>query len=258
MPWELLQRLLVELAHQSYSGWLALHNYNEPLANPRLLDELALVRDLLPNCKPSIFTNGDFVSVGLVRELAGVGVQYLRITRYPRMSQVSLPSDAADIGGWLQKTGLDRVAAFSFDDARQGSAAVGSVYGMRVEVIAPNISTYNSRGGTTITQLERHRETPCAFTVNSAAIDFRGQLKMCCNVYPDNVAHAIYVVGSVQDQSFADLWSGPRMHSWRSAHAKADWSQSAICQNCTHFLPEQRAVFGVASGKTDIEDPHDE
>jgi len=46
MDWTLFRRIVDELGALDYGGWLAFHNYNEPLANPRLHAELGLLRGL--------------------------------------------------------------------------------------------------------------------------------------------------------------------------------------------------------------------
>jgi hypothetical protein len=58
MPWPLLAKVAAELGEAGFVGFFALHNYNEPLANPRLHDELALLRAAAPEARPAIYTNG--------------------------------------------------------------------------------------------------------------------------------------------------------------------------------------------------------
>jgi hypothetical protein len=50
-----------ELGDAGFAGFVALHNYNEPLANPRLPAELDLLRAAAPQARPAIYTNGDLL-----------------------------------------------------------------------------------------------------------------------------------------------------------------------------------------------------
>jgi hypothetical protein len=116
--------------------------------------------------------------------------------------------------------------------------------GTRIEVISPDIlGTYNSRGGsvTVLPDLAARRTEPCRMTATTAAIDYRGQFKMCCCVYPEpGSGHDQYVVGSRRDSSFAALWWSAQMERYRAAHAAADWSGSPACATCRQQLPETR------------------
>jgi radical SAM protein with 4Fe4S-binding SPASM domain len=78
-------------------------------------------------------------------------------------------------------------------------------------------------------------------TATSLSIDYRGMVKMCCNVIPDSAAgHGQYVVGSAAEASLADLWGHPSMQEWRARHARADWLASPACRTCVQALPETR------------------
>ncbi|MBT3192872.1 MAG: radical SAM protein [Verrucomicrobia bacterium] len=248
MPWDLLERIIQELKHDGYTGWLALHNFNEPLANPRLVSELDLVHDQLPACRPSIFSNGDFLSACSVNALADLGVVYLRVTLYPdRMADDPMAGDASRIGRWLRDRGMTGLCKWERRPARQGPAAVGSVGEMDIEVITPDIARYNWRGGTVPLASKADRTKPCRMTSHSASIDYRGRLKMCCNVYPEAAGHASYIVGSLSHQTFRALWLSPAMTLFRSAHLAADWSMSSICRRCNHELPDEDAQPGAPS-----------
>lgn len=242
MDWSLFTKIVAELASLDYAGWLANHNYNEPLLNPRLFAELEQVRQVLPCVKPAIYSNGDVLREPMLVRLLESGVRYLRVTRYPRHAETA-PTFAA-LRTWASRAG---VLGWAWEErtVRQGLALVCRVGEANIEVIAPNIlGTYNNRGGTVtgLPLLVTQRREPCWMTATSASIDFRGRMKMCCCVYVDDPAHAGYVVGDLADASFAELWGGAQMSAYRTAHAQADWSLSEACRTCTQPLPETRQV----------------
>lgn len=237
MPWDLFERLILQLADHRFSGWIALHNYNEPLANPRLVTELAFIAGRLRHSKPSIFTNGDLLNSEMVRALCNAGVSYLRVMRYPPLSQAMAAQSDHQIADWLDHKNILTICDWKVCPVRQGCAAFGEIQQMKIEVIVPNISLYNWRGGTTSIPLGCERTLPCSLTTRSAAIDFAGRLKMCCNVYPEAPDHANYVIGSLNTHSFAELWESSVMEKFRYAHVRSDWSVSPICSRCTQTLP---------------------
>ncbi len=241
MDWSLFTRIIEQLVDVDYGGFLAFHNYNEPLLSGRILDEVRHVKAQLRQAKPAIYTNGDVLDASLFGRLLDAGVAYLRVTRYPRRADT--PPSYAAIKAWLHQKGLADAVPWTFGPVRQGLAATYEVGTVKIEVIAPRIlNAYNNRGGsvTMLPLLVKPRTDPCFMTATSAVIDYRGHMKMCCCVYPEMSGHDQYIVGDLNTDTFAELWSGPQMKAWRDAHACADWSLSPACASCTQPLPETR------------------
>jgi hypothetical protein len=240
MDWSLFAKIVDELGSLAYSGWLANHNYNEPLLNPRVFTELNYVRTNLPKAKPAIYTNGDVLRESMLARLLDYGIRYLRVTRYPHRADTPATFDA--LHAWTKRAGL---TAWRWEERaiRQGLALVHEIGEVKIEVIGPNIlGAYNTRGGliTKLPMLTTRRTEPCWMTATSASIDFRGLMKMCCCVYPEAAEHASYVIGKLLDTSFANLWTSEQMTNYRAAHARADWSLSPVCRSCVQPLPETR------------------
>jgi radical SAM protein with 4Fe4S-binding SPASM domain len=240
MLWPLLEKVATELGEAGFAGFLALHNYNEPLANPRLDEELDLLRRTVPDARTAIYTNGDLLKYDRLKSLLSAGVKYVRVTRYPHRADVAPTKEALE--KWLAQSGLASAFDWGIGPVRQGLAArwEDKATGVLVEVIRPHVATYNYRGGSA-TAPARPRTQPCHMTSTSLSIDYRGVMKMCCNVIPDSVPdHEQYSVGSVAGSSVAELWNSDAMKGWRKRHADADWSQSKACSTCVQALPETR------------------
>ena len=243
MVWEMFTGLLTELSSLQFTDWLALHNYNEPLANPRLLRELDAISMLLPSCRLSIFTNGDMLDTRRLTEFVAKRVEYLRVTLYPPAGDAHVAPTEDRIRAWLRAKRLHEAFSWAFGPVRQGLAATAQLGPLlKVEVITPDLSRYNWRGGTAPAFATGERTTPCFMTSHSASIDYRGRLKMCCNVYPDAPGHEEHVIGSLQSSSFQMLWESQRLQVLRKAHAKADWMGSRLCSRCGQSLPAHQVV----------------
>lgn len=242
MPWPLLAKVAAELGEAGFAGFFALHNYNEPLANPRLHDELGLLRAAAPDARPAIYTNGDLLKRDGLERLLAAGVRYVRVTRYPHRADVA-PTEAA-LRRWLAQAGLADAFGWRLGPVRQGLAArwEDEAVGVLVEVIGPQVATYNDRGGTAAVPVQASPRTqPCQMTATSLSVDYRGTVKMCCNVIPDSAPeHERYAVGSAADATLAELWNSDAMTTWRARHAVADWSASPACRTCVQALPETR------------------
>jgi len=240
MDWGIYQDLTIQLGEAGYTGWLAFHNYNEPLLNPRLPKEIRQAREAAPFARPAIFTNGDALNREMLAELTEAGVCSIRVTRYPHTAET--PPSYEAIQTYLEKVGLAGLI-FEYSPVRQGLGAQTEVGGVRLEVISPAITaTYNTRGGsvTTLPLLAKARTAPCLMTATSLVVDYLGQVKMCCCVYPEAAEHSGYVLGSVREQRLLELWNSGAMNAYRQAHAAADWSLSPACASCTQPLPETR------------------
>ncbi|QMU68734.1 radical SAM/SPASM domain-containing protein [Streptacidiphilus sp. P02-A3a] len=240
MNWAVFVKITAELGAAAFEGFLAFHNYNEPLANPRLRRELAHVRQTVPAAKPAIYTNGDLLNHAVLEQLRQDGVKYLRVTRYPHRANVSPTFDA--LRSWLVKARIRDSFDWQFAEVRQGLAATATDprTEMLIEVIRPSIDTYNDRGGTALVPQPGLRTAVCRMTATSLSVDWRGQMKMCCNVVPEGPQHGEYVVGNVADHTLAELWNHPTMTDWRARHGRADWSRSPACTTCVQALPETR------------------
>jgi hypothetical protein len=242
MDWNLYVKITSELGELDFGGFCAFHNFNEPLANERLVDEIRHLRQAVPHAKPAIYTNGDLLKADRLAELLALGVAYVRVTRYPHRADVAPTFGALE--RWLRQVGIADAYAWEMSAVRQGLAAAAEVpgSGARIEVIRPSIRTYNDRGGTAVVPVTLSARTaPCLMTATSVSVDYRGVMKMCCNVVPDSAAeHDRYMVANLAEVTLADAWKGERMTDWRARHRVADWSASPACRSCVQALPETR------------------
>lgn len=238
MEWPLFVRLINNLESVDYQGWIAPHNFNEPLLNTRLFRELKYLKKRLARSQRSIFTNGDHLRSEVLESLENAGVRYLRVTRYPAI--VSNCKPRADIRSCLPSSEWSQKLSWKFEKSRQGFGAVARLRGMTVHVISPDTQRYVARTPSMITS-RSERVSPCDMTSHSAAIDVMGRVKMCCNVNPADKDHQKYIIGSLAQYDFIDLWSSTMMSYFRSAHKRADWSLSPMCKSCHQRPLEQES-----------------
>jgi hypothetical protein len=237
--------LLADLASRAwgprgYAGRFAFHNYNEPMADPRLLERIADARRAMPDAKLRIYTNGDYLNPARVQELKRAGVDHVNVTLYPRDEDAFAPPDARAIDRFLAK--IDAVRGVRGEKATKlvHSTRVGR---MRVVVRVPKIEHYTDRGGSVeLVQLGARaklpqgvRTAPCDLPVSAAAIDVHGALKLCCHIYDTTRAeNAPYVFGHVGTTPFSVLWTSAALERTRAQLLRADFAGLAACAACTH------------------------
>ena len=234
LPWAYFERVVDSLAGGRYRGWFAFHNYNEPLANPRLLKELRLVRSRLPDAKPTIYTNGDRLTSSLFDELISAGLLQMRLTIYPKKRRVSTPSHDS-LRAWLERRPFLHKRTWKSINARQGPALIHKGPPELI-LISPNVDEYYDRGGTVPWLSLQSRAKPCLLTSNSLSIDFLGNVKMCCNVVTGHPPHEAYFLGNVACGDVVEIWNSSRFREIRKRHARADWSNTPICRTCRQVL----------------------
>jgi hypothetical protein len=224
MAWPLFDKIVRELGDLGYSGWWAFHHCSEPLLNPRLIREVQHVRALVPQARPTIRTNGDLLTPGLLVDLLCLGAGYLRVTRYPTHPDVD-PSPEP-VRQWLLEGGLLDSLPWRFVELSHGWAAVFEQDGLRVDVIRPRLpaGAAHAPGGTNLPLSTTRAGSPgsvgCRVTPSSAAIDCTGRVAMCRSVFGDAPACGRHTIGNLRERSFADLWSSPTL----SAHQNEDSS----------------------------------
>lgn len=234
MNWELFQKIIRDLVEINYSGVVALHNYNEPLLNDRLIQEISYIKTNLTEVRVSIFTNGDYVNSEKIDDLRNSGLDSLRITVYP--NSLGVTPDNVYIYKWLARKGLN---SFTWEQHimpdNKGISASSNYRGMEIKIINPNLYSYNTRANVFQFSQVPFRKSPCTITSTSAAIDYLGRFKMCCNVYPELTKHKKYLIGNMNDSSFYDLWMNSFLVDARRRHISSDWGMTPICNKCVKF-----------------------
>ncbi|MBI3180903.1 MAG: radical SAM/SPASM domain-containing protein [Myxococcales bacterium] len=228
--------LLRDLGAARYRGWLAFHNYNEPLADPHLFDRLRQARRALPRAHLEVLTNGDLLGRVTLRQLRTFGADLVRVTLYPPPQRAFDGPDKRALRAFMRRLGLlakaplrDRGSKIELH-ARQGR--------MRVIVRAPRLGHFTDRAGSVrmaelISRKRRRRQ--CLLPIHSAAVDYHGNLKLCCHIYDTlQPSNRPYVIGNVEKVAFTRLWASPRMQSLRAKLAAADFRGLAACARCSH------------------------
>lgn len=234
MDLDLFHKIVSELAAIGYAGELSLHGLNEPLQNPRLFEEYALVRDLLPDAQRTCYTNGDLLHVEELRSLEAVGVTRVRVTLHA--ARIRHGNDERRLTGFLHRFGIDE-SACSVLDGPSGVRRDFHIGNTRIEVTQPDVAAhFNDRGGLVLPELSlsQTRRSPCDATATKLAISYTGHLKMCCNVSSEVSEHDEYIAADLHEVSLIDAYTSTRCTRWRNLHAAADWSESPICATCRH------------------------
>lgn len=231
--------LLDDLSLADFGGWFAFHNYNEPMADPRLLERLREARRAMPRAKLEVHTNGDFLTATSALALEAAGCSLTRVTLYPSNEKAMEPPDEGRLLRFLNRLGRRSEARALKPSKLEHRTHVGD---MELVIRLPRIAHYTDRAGAVQfapLRSTEERTKPCWLPFHSAAIDVHGALKLCCHVYDTTQpGQQVYVVGNVGERPFTTLWRSRRMEALRKKLAQARFEALPACRGCAHVTPD--------------------
>lgn len=248
--------LLSDLSSTRYRGKFAFHNYNEPLADPMLLERVTQARTMLTRATLTVYTNGDFLNRSMLEQLNAAGLNEVLVTLYPNDAHAFDPPKPKRADSFLNRLGLrgSRVVRKASKLTREARFE-----GVKLVVRIPRIAHYNDRAGSVeledLVQKSKPRTAPCYLPFQGAAIDYLGNLKLCCHIYDTTKKeNAPYVIGNVGETPFRRLWESARMEARRRQLSSADFSKLPACQNCSHKTPPH--IVRQFEGRTSLGERH--
>ncbi len=237
----LWKKVMKELGELDYSGWIALHNYNEPLLDPYLYDRIADIQCYSPKSQVAIYTNGDYLDKSELDKLCQVEVNEIRVTLYPSKKMVSDSSEYR-LNKFIAKLQIER----EFSKKKQthrGIEVETTIFNTCLKIISPKIANYNNRAGSVLdTNFFRH--SPCYLPNISAAIDWMGNVKLCCQVYSTS-NNQNNILGNLNTSSFVDIWLSEKFARIRAKINRGDFSDTPICRKCDHKLNSEQGKIVV-------------
>ena len=217
MPEEEYLSILRQLRAIDYHNMISFSRYNEPLSDPVIVKRVRQARELLPDAYLLIYTNGDFITPQLISDLEYAGLNDLRIMVYmPENVERTKESVERAVAGSEDRTGLN--LEWEFGPNSDGALKRGVLYGMEI-----NISVFNlefngvNRGALVDVDSGYKRRSPCAVPFSHMYIDYNGSIMPCCNLRSDAPEHVPYIMGNAFSERLEDVFSSPRLISWREA-----------------------------------------
>lgn len=228
MKSDLFDTILKSLKTVDFQGDLALHNYNEPLLDPFLTSRINSLKESLPDSNIFILTNGDYLTKTKVEELNDYEVSFLRITNYDDLS-------LDEISYHLNKSVMDLQLEYPLQDISDkfGKKYESKYGGMDVVFYFPNKYFFTTRGGLMDeSKMEISDHLFCNLPFESCAIDYEGNMKLCCEIYPADPTHRKNgIVGNFTHSSFQELWFSDFMNDIRKNFIYEN-VVNEICKNC--------------------------
>ena len=236
MSIKLWQKIISDLEKENYSGWLAFHNYNEPLADPTIFEKIKFINEKLPNSKTAIYTNGDYLNKEVSSKLIDLEIKEIRVTLYPKQIEIFTQQTDDKIFNLISDLNF-HIDKPNIVDGKRGRETKFKINQTTFHIIIPNIKGYTDRAGKVEIEelkLPSTRQQPCYIPSHSAAIDYKGNLKLCCQIYDVGTSeYSDYNIGNISITNFWDLWNSDKMKNYRNNTAQRKFEIMKICQFCS-------------------------
>ncbi|MBA4383424.1 MAG: radical SAM protein [Anaerolinea sp.] len=194
----LFDKLITELGKLNYSGRISPHLYGEPLTDKRMVALVGQIRRACPFAKIMVFSNGDFLTKDILRELIKKGMDEIYVTNYDNDDKPELCR--------LQQQYGDFVSVRKFVDVEKRNKA-----GLLENV---------EKAGSDM--------RPCPRPASQLVVNWRGDVVLCCNDY-----YGKYLFGNVEEKGLINIWQSHKYSKFKDTLLKSGGRKEIdLCKEC--------------------------
>lgn len=198
---KIFETIVSELAKIDFSGSVGLHFFNEPLADPTIVEKVRMVSTKVPKAIVRINSNGDYLKIDLLRDLISARLNDLFISQYGRK--------------------VDKHIQNILEEANEDE--------MKVLRLRVDHNFLGNRAGTLDNNIVSETlHADCFLPSDQLVINYKGEVIICCNDYYGKV-----VLGKVGQASLIDIWNCKEFKEIRYLLEIKQRSQIETCKNCS-------------------------
>lgn len=199
------QKIMSNLAEIDYSEKLEWSGYAEHFAEPSFLSRLAEARNVVPNAKMIVFTNGDYLDKGMMDHVLSMGIK-VHVDIYPpegeEFNEVKI---AAAIAKFEKRTSY-RVIKKDNEAVGWGDYVIADTTGAIVSSLKVGKYTKDNiftRGGAMdIPKRSTYvRTAACLKPVYHMNVNYDGKGMLCCHTRTDYDGHKDAVIANLSESS---------------------------------------------------------
>ncbi len=208
-------KILNELGRINFYGRIALHHFNEPLADKNIVAKVRKASTLAPKAAIEIRSNGDYLNNILLRELVDAGLNTLNITAYEERTYSK----------------IEKIASLASD--RENKV-------LKVQRVPQLIG--NRAGSLDNTSISKPLIADCFLPSKHMVINYKGEVVICSNDYYGKV-----VLGNVAQKSLMDIWQSDDFNNIRRILKRKDRSKITTCTHCNFISSPYRWQYLTSS-----------
>ena len=236
----LFHKILDELTEIRYDGALSLSGNNEPLLDPNFAERrVRLAKAKLPNARLMFFTNGDYLSPGVLKRLVDEGIDYIYVSLYADYHKELYSFEKAEalINSLAKKLNV----AIEFES--RPNEHFCKAYGKAGGSTAVSFSSNNHRT-TSVNRADAvaqdapipkrtNRNKVCSYIFNNIVIGYDGSVLFCCQIINDYPAHRNLIMANLNDQTCYEAFASDKFKQFRLNHvSNINMKPCGDCAEC--------------------------
>jgi radical SAM protein with 4Fe4S-binding SPASM domain len=211
-------KVVEELGRMKFSGRIALHFFNEPLADKDIVTKVRRIAGAVPRATIEMNSNGDYLTRELLESLVEAGLSFMLVTAYTDAALAKLQRLHRNLGRREhRRTVIHRAPEY-----------VGNRAGTLEHLAVPEAL-----------------DADCFQPSYKLVVNYRGDAVICTNDY-----FAKSVMGNVAEQSLLEIWQGPAFQEARRTLRQRERGKLPACKGCNlistplgmHYLTAAQTV----------------
>jgi 2-deoxy-scyllo-inosamine dehydrogenase (SAM-dependent) len=204
-------KMMRELGEFHYAGLISYSGYSEPLIHQGIDQLVAQARQHCPHAKIEIYSNGDFLTVELIRRLYRAGLTSMLVSLYDG------PHQAAHFTKMREEAGVSEAQLILRERYLLDAGA-----GMHLSNRAGTIDFDRMK----IRPLKEPLTRKCHLPFYMMMVDHTGEVFLCSHDWIKK-----FVVGDLRTQTILEVWNGPTLKAARQRLALGD-RRFGPCAQC--------------------------
>ncbi len=223
----IFNKIVGSLKEINYNGRVLWSLYHEPLAHNSIFERIATVKSNLPDAKAMLITNGDYLTVDILKQLAKAKLDILRISYY---SEKKDPIDEIEL--FISRINLKIIRIDNDKIILSGAPFEVILYHKAFANIIPN-----SRGGI-VQKVHTRRLCACTKPIYHFVIESSGLCMLCCETMSSFKEHASAIIGDLNlpESNIFEIFRTNALKREYLASAKTELS---MCKYCNVDLKRQ-------------------
>lgn len=218
----ILNKIIIELSHNNYSGAISFSRYNEPMSHIDLLkDRIDFIKNYLPNVKLISNTNGDFISEENLKQLY---IDELTIMDYDCIGLQQCINKLKNANVHIREIKYPYIYG-KFDD-------IEILY--FVDWI--KFAKISNRGGILNEYSKNNRTFKCEKPKRFIGINYDGTVSPCAEIRNDININKGYILGSLFDNSIEEILLKEKTIKFLNDCESAIFDFNSPCYMCDHGI----------------------
>jgi radical SAM protein with 4Fe4S-binding SPASM domain len=220
--------ILTQLRTLKFKGHIHWHFFSEPLLDKRLPSLVKLAAETVPYCYQVVSTNGNHLTVPLLKQLKEAGVNNIVINLYKKMNLKPIIKAAGKMSdsAWSRGKGMvNNLRPF-------GLSVLDKMFYFKKESCANRKYRMFNRGGTIEKFLPALKEPiakKCVRPFRQLIINAWGDVVVCCG---DHNAQVVF--GNIKKDKLIDIWQSKLANHYRERLHHSDRASLKLCKLCDY------------------------